>query len=154
MTQIRPITPARTAVSSAYPDVRRDSAALYRMRDSATPSGLIDRIGMTISGLCLVHCVATTIIVTLLSAAGGWLVSPLIHEVGLMVAIGFGALALFKGIVEHGYLQPAAFGGLGLGMMAGALTVPHGDSELLFTLFGVALVALGHDLNLRASRAL
>lgn len=154
MTQIKSVPTAQAAVSSAYPVIRRDSAALYRVSDSSAPSGLLDRIGMTLSGLCLVHCVATTIIVTLLSAAGGWLVSPLIHEVGLMVAIGFGALALFKGIVEHGYLQPAAFGGLGLGMMAGALTIPHGDSELLFTLFGVALVALGHDLNLRASRAL
>ncbi len=109
---------------------------------------------MGLSGFCLVHCVATTIIVTLLSAAGGWLVNPLIHEVGLMIATGFGALALLKGIIDHGYLQPAAFSGLGLGMMAGALTLPHGDGEMLYTLLGVSLVALGHDLNMRASRAL
>jgi uncharacterized membrane protein YfcA len=37
-----------------------------------------------------------------------------------------------------------------LGMMAGALTLPHGDGELLATLVGVAVLALGHDLNFRA----
>ena len=119
-----------------------------------TQAGFLDRLGMTISGLCLVLCVATTVMFALLSAAGGLLVSPLIHEIGLVIAIGFGALALWKGIAEHGYLQPAAFGGLGLGIMAGALTIPHGDAELVYTLFGVSLVALGHDLNIRASSRL
>lgn len=127
---------------------------LHRHLGERVPSGWLDRLGMAISGLCLVHCLATAIILTLLSTAGGWLVNPLIHEVGLVMAIGFGALALAKGIFEHGYLQPTAFGGLGLGMMAGALTIPHGDAELIFTLFGVALVALGHDLNIRASSRL
>lgn len=117
-------------------------------------SRLLDRIGMTISGLCLVHCVATTVIVALLSAAGGWLVNPLVHEVGLVIAIGFGAIALWRGITEHGYLQPSAFGGFGLGMMAGALTMPHSDSEMLYTIIGVSLLALGHDLNIRASSRL
>lgn len=117
-------------------------------------SGLLDRIGMTISGVCLVHCVATTVLVALLSAAGGWLVNPLVHEIGLVIAIGFGAIALWRGITEHGYLQPSAFGGLGLGMMAGALTMPHGNGEMLYTIIGVSLLALGHDLNLRASSRL
>jgi hypothetical protein len=34
--------------------------------------------------------------------------------------------------------------------MAGALSVPHDGGEALFTVFGVALLALGHDLNRRA----
>ena len=130
------------------------AAARVRALDSMMAPRWMDRLGMAISGLCLVHCVSTAIIVSLLSTAGGWLGSPLIHEGGLVIAILFGALAQFKGIKEHGYLQPAAFGGLGLGMMAGALTIPHGDAELVYTLFGVSLVALGHDLNIRASSRL
>lgn len=154
MLQTRSQDAAPAVAAPLYSDAPRSSVALYRRLQARTPEGFFDRIGMTISGLCLVHCVATTIIVTLLSAAGGWLVSPLIHEIGLMVAIGFGALALWKGINEHGYLQPAAFGGLGLGMMTGALSIPHGDAELVYTLLGVALVALGHDLNIRAASRL
>lgn len=149
---------AATFAARRIPDFRGAVAARVRALDSGrltrkSPRWL-DNLGMAISGLCLVHCVATAIIVSLLSTAGSWLGSPLIHEGGLVIAILFGALALFKGIIEHGYLQPAAFGGLGLGIMAGALTIPHGDAELVYTLFGVSLVALGHDLNIRASSRL
>ena len=44
----------------------------------------------------------------------------------------------------------ASVGALGLGVMAGALTLPHSDGEVLYTLVGVGLLALGHDLNRRA----
>lgn len=109
-----------------------------------------DRIAIGISGLCLVHCLTTTILLTVISSAGGML-SPVIHEVGLTLAIGFGILALGRGIVSHGYMMPAVVGAFGLGIMAGALSLPHGDFEIFWTLVGVSLVALGHDLNRRAT---
>jgi hypothetical protein len=52
---------------------------------------------------------------------------------------------------DHGFVMPAAIGALGIGMMAGALTIPHGTTEILWTVMGVAVLALGHDLNHRAS---
>ena len=109
-----------------------------------------DRIAMGISGLCLVHCVATTILLTLISSAGG-LLNPAIHEVGLTLAIGMGVIALGRGITTHGYMMPAVVGAFGLGIMAGALSLPHGSFEIFWTLVGVSLVALGHDLNRRAT---
>ena len=36
------------------------------------------------------------------------------------------------------------------GLMAGALSRPHDGSEVIATMIGVAVVALGHDLNRRA----
>ena len=113
------------------------SASTYRL----------DRIGMALSGLCLVHCLATSVLLALLSAAGGVLGSPIIHEVGLSLAMVMGAIALGRGIVEHGYSMPSAVGGLGLGVMAGALSLPHDGSEALYTVVGVAILALGHRLN-------
>ncbi|WP_109806346.1 MerC domain-containing protein [Sphingosinithalassobacter portus] len=109
-----------------------------------------DRYAMAISGLCVVHCLATTVFLALLSSAGG-LLNPVIHEVGLVLAILFGIVALGRGIVSHGYMMPAVVGAFGLGMMAGALRLDHGTYETLWTLVGVALVALGHDLNRRAT---
>lgn len=109
-----------------------------------------DRIAMGISGLCLVHCVATTVLLTLISSAGG-LLNPAIHEVGLTLAIGMGVIALGRGITTHGYMMPAVVGAFGLGIMAGALSLPHGGFEIFWTLVGVSLVALGHDLNRRAT---
>lgn len=112
--------------------------------------GLLDRIAMGVSGLCLVHCLASAVLVAVLASAGGFLLHPAIHEVGLAVAIGLAALALGRGIIVHGFMLPAAIGGLGLGVMAGALSLPHGGGEGLCTIIGVALVALGHHLNRRA----
>lgn len=111
----------------------------------------LDRVGIGLSGLCLVHCLATTVMVVLLASAGGVLVSPHIHEIGLAVAIPLGVVALGRGIWEHGYMMPSSVGGLGIGTMAGALSMPHGGNEVLITLVGVGLLALGHDLNRRAS---
>lgn len=109
-----------------------------------------DRIAIGISSLCLAHCLASTVLLAVLSSAGG-LLHPAIHEVGLTLAIGFGVIALGRGIFAHGYILPAAVGAFGLGVMAGALSLPHGDFEIIWTLIGVSFVALGHDLNRRAT---
>lgn len=112
--------------------------------------GAIDRLGIALSGLCLVHCLASAILVAVLASAGGLLLNPVIHEIGLVFAIGLGIVALGRGILEHGFMMPSAVGGLGLGVMAGALTLPHDGAEVIYTIFGVAILALGHDLNRRA----
>ncbi|URD61758.1 MerC domain-containing protein [Sphingomonas sp. KRR8] len=110
-----------------------------------------DRLAIGLSGLCVVHCVATTVLVAMLSAAGGILGSELVHEVGLTIAMGIGAFALYRGILEHGFMMPSAVGGLGLGVMAGALTLPHDGTEAAATIVGVLILALGHDLNRRGT---
>jgi hypothetical protein len=107
----------------------------------------LDRIAMGLSGLCLVHCLATAVTLALLSAASGMLGAPIVHEVGLTLAMIMGAIALGRGILEHGYSMPSAVGGLGLGVMAGALTLPHDGTEALYTVVGVGILALGHRLN-------
>lgn len=110
-------------------------------------TGRLDRIGIALSGLCLVHCLATSVLLALLSAAGGMLGSPVVHEIGLVLAMVMGAMSLGRGILDHGYSMPSAVGGLGLGVMAGSLSLPHDGSEALFTIVGVAILALGHRLN-------
>jgi hypothetical protein len=107
----------------------------------------LDRMAIGLSGLCVVHCVATAVLLAMLSAAGGILGSPIVHEVGLTLAMVIGAVALGRGILEHGFMMPSAVGSLGLGVMAGALTMPHDGTEALFTVAGVAILALGHQLN-------
>ena len=107
----------------------------------------LDRVAITLSGLCVVHCVATAVLLAMISAAGGFLGSPLIHEVGLTLAMALGAVALGRGLIDHGFMMPSAVGSLGLGVMAGALTMPHDGSEALFTMVGVGILALGHQLN-------
>lgn len=114
-------------------------------------TGTLDRLAIGLSALCVVHCVATVFLLTLLASAGGMLLHPAVHEVGLGLAIALGLFALVRGAVDHGYTLPAAVGGLGLGVMTGALSVSHGPEETVYTMVGVAILALGHDLNRRAA---
>jgi len=107
----------------------------------------LDRYAIGLSGLCLVHCLATTVLLAALASAGGMLGAEWIHEVGLTLAMVMGAIALGRGILQHGYTMPSAVGGLGLGVMAGALTLPHDGTEALYTMVGVGILALGHRLN-------
>ncbi|HYZ47709.1 MAG TPA: MerC domain-containing protein [Sphingomonas sp.] len=121
------------------------------MIERLSGTGTLDRLAIGLSGLCLVHCLASALLLSLLASVGGMLLHPAIHETGLGIAIALGTLALVRGAAQHGYMLPGAVGGLGLGLMAGALTVPHGSAETVYTMLGVAVLALGHDLNRRAA---
>lgn len=115
-----------------------------------TRDGAIDRMAIGLSGLCVVHCVASAVFVAMLASAGGILLDPAFHEVGMMLAIGLGIIGLGRGIVDHGFMMPSAIGGLGLGVMAGGLTIGHGGLGTIYSVVGVLILAQGHDLNRRA----
>jgi len=116
----------------------------------AMRTGAIDRLAIGVSGLCLVHCIASAVLIAMLASAGGMLLDPRIHEVGMMLALLLGVVGLGRGIRAHGFMLPAAVGSLGLGIMAGALTLEHGGMTTIWSVAGVLILALGHDLNRRA----
>jgi hypothetical protein len=117
------------------------------MSPLAIPTNRLDLYAICLSGLCMVHCLATSVLLALVASAGSMLGADWIHEVGLGLAMIMGAIALGRGILEHGYSMPSAVGGLGLGVMAGALTLPHNGTEAVYTVLGVGILALGHRLN-------
>jgi len=110
----------------------------------------LDRLAMGLSGLCAVHCVATVVLLGLLASAGGLLGKPIIHEVGLTLAMIIGAVALGRGVREHGFLLPSAVGAAGLATMGYAMTLHETGFEPAFTIIGVLTLALGHKLNIEA----
>lgn len=116
----------------------------------AAPTAKLDRLAIGLSGLCLAHCLISAVAVAVLASAGGVLLHPAIHEIGLVCAMLLGSVALIRGVLEHGRIIPLCVGSLGIGMMAGALTLPHDNSEIVYTILGVLIVALGHDLNRRS----
>ncbi|HEX3676691.1 MAG TPA: MerC domain-containing protein [Sphingomicrobium sp.] len=115
-------------------------------------NGRLDRLAMGLSGLCAVHCVATAVLLGLVASAGGLLGKPIIHEVGLSLAMVLGAIALGRGIREHGFFLPSAVGVTGLGLMAYAMSLHESGYEPAFTILGVLVLALGHRLNILAKR--
>jgi hypothetical protein len=120
------------------------------MASRPLPTSRLDRIAMTLSGLCAVHCVATAILLGLLASAGGMLGNPIIHEVGLTLAMILGATALGRGVREHGFLLPSVVGLCGLGIMAFGMTLHESGYEPAVTILGVSVLALGHRLNMMA----
>lgn len=120
---------------------------LLRIRDR------FDRIGMILSGLCLVHCVAGLAIVAGLGLGGTFLLDPVIHRVGLLLAVLVAGAAIGLGALRHRRKAPLLVATAGLLFMAGALVVDHGFEEAVLTVIGVSLVAIGHLLNLRGAES-
>lgn len=122
------------------------------MASKPLSTGRLDRLAMGLSGLCAVHCVATAVLLGLVASAGGLLGKPIIHEVGLSLAMIIGAIALGRGIREHGFVLPSAVGVAGLAIMAYAMSLHESGYEPAFTILGVSVLALGHRLNILAKR--
>jgi uncharacterized membrane protein (UPF0136 family) len=116
---------------------------LVRMR------GRFDRLGVVLSCLCAVHCVAGIVLVAGLGIGGTLLLHPAIHKVGLVIATLVAAIAIGMGALRHRRRMPIVVAMTGLCFMAAGLAVGHGTDEMVLTVIGVALVAAGHFLNLR-----
>ncbi len=106
---------------------------------------------MGLSGLCVIHCIATTVFLGLVASVGGLLGQPIFHQVGLALAMVLGAVALGRGALDHGFLLPAAVGVLGIVLMAWGLSLHESGLEPATTIAGVSILALGHRLNFLAA---
>ena len=109
----------------------------------------LDRTGMLLSGLCIVHCLGGLFLVAVLGLGGGLVFAPWIHRAGLAVAMVVAGVAIGLGALEHRRPAPFVVAMMGLSFMGGALAVDHGVEEAVLTIIGVTLVAAGHVLNLR-----
>lgn len=111
--------------------------------------GRMDRVGIFLSALCLLHCVAGLVLVAGLGVGATFLLDPAIHRAGLLAATLVAAVAIGLGAVRHRRRTPFVVAMTGLSFMGGALAVGHGTEEAVLTMIGVGLVAAGHILNLR-----
>lgn len=121
----------------------RDAMILIRNR--------LDRVGVLLSGLCALHCIAGLLLVAGLGLGGEVLFAPAIHRVGLALAIVVGAITLVLGVVRHGDPRPLQVGAAGLGLMIVALALGHSGAEAFLTIGGVILLGWAHLRNLRHS---
>ena len=128
------------------------------MADTNTSSAIrnstrrrLDRVGISLAGLCLLHCIATITLVSALGIGGHFLLAPEIHTIGLALATMVAAFAIGWGAFRHGAKWPFVIAFAGLFLMGAALGVPHGWQEATLTIMGVILVTIGHVLNLRSA---
>ena len=59
----------------------------------------LDRVGVLLSGLCALHCLAGLLLVAGLGLGGEYLLAPIIHRVGLALAIVGAMLAAILGFI-------------------------------------------------------
>jgi hypothetical protein len=115
---------------------------------------LLDKSALTLSGLCLVHCLAGALLVTVFAVSSD-LLSHQVHLVGLLLALPLALVALWRGVRVHRRVGVAVLGALGIGLMALSLVISHGEAaEVILSVLGVSLLAAAHIWNLRAARAL
>ena len=105
-----------------------------------------DALGLTLSGLCLIHCVAIPVAAlsapTLLGLLAG--VDTLTHIALLALALPIGGFAFFSSWRRHRSSDT-------LIMVVMALGVSHvfgHDNEIILTITGVLTVGCAHGINL------
>ncbi len=108
-------------------------------------------MGIALSVLCAVHCVAVLVLVVGLGLGGSLLLSHEFHKVGLIIAAAIAGVAIGAGALHHRKRKPFVVAMTGLTFMGGALAVGHGVEETVLTVIGLALLTAGHILNLRSA---
>lgn len=118
----------------------------------------LDRLGITASLGCAIHCVLTALFFLIIPNLFQGLhftnltilTSEWIH-VGLAVLVFPVAIfALSRGYKTHGNKNSLILGGLGLVFLALGLSLGHDVTEILLTLTGGLLLAAAHLINLRS----
>jgi predicted branched-subunit amino acid permease len=113
---------------------------------------MLDRLAIGLSGLCLLHCMAGMVLLSVFALTGGWL-DHSVHIIGLGFAMPLAAVALWRGWRRHHRADIGVLGAMGLGVMTASLFVEHGEvAEMLVSMAGVCLLALAHWRNMKALR--
>ncbi|MFW2830074.1 MerC domain-containing protein [Sphingomonas sp. ID0503] len=114
----------------------------------AAPSPSLDRYGVALSLLCLAHCLALPFLFAMLPAAAVVLPSSFaVHLILFGLALPISGLALALGYRRHRRLRPLLLGGIGLGLICGALFVASLTAEIALTVTGGLIVVTAHALN-------
>lgn len=113
---------------------------------------LIDGSAMGLSLLCLFHCLAMPLVVSVLPMLGAHLFEETtMHVFFFVAAMPLSLFGLWLGVRgAHGGARLMILAGAGLVLMfGGALHDISGEFDVAFTSVGVSLVALAHFLNWR-----
>lgn len=111
-----------------------------------------DNLGICASALCVVHCIATPVLISLSSVFAHFI--PGEEKTHRTLAVGvaaLGAIALIRGFRVHGRRRILGLMALGLGFIfAGAFygdRLPSHGYEVAVTMTGSALMILAHRKN-------
>lgn len=114
--------------------MRRSSSALA-----------IDASAITLSGLCVIHCLALPLIAAFLPLAGTWAEAEWVHKLFVAVALPLSGFAIVRGMRSRGspIFMGLAIAGLSL-LIASAFVEALHEVETPVTVVGALLLASAH----------
>ncbi len=121
-----------------------------------TPNRLFDLSAISLSGLCLAHCLALPLAAAFLPALGAWSRAEWVHGLFVAVAAPLTGFALWRVHLSHplpGRLIVLALAGLVL-LLIGALQWPTARWETPLTVTGSLCLASAHLWNWRRHQRL
>lgn len=113
-----------------------------------------DRIGISASLLCVIHCLLTPALVIFLPFLGNFLAHGWFHTIIVLVVFPVAIWALWNGFLLHRLKRVLWLGSGGILFLASAMVVGHDNPQNEFTLMIIAglILATAHFINLRACR--
>lgn len=111
----------------------------------------LDGLAITVSTVCLVHCLALPVLFALLPAWSSWLDLPeTVHLWMLLIALPLSSFVLWRARLHspRGW-QVVWLGAAGLSGMTAGLFVEGQSLETLVTSIGAAMLAGAHIINWR-----
>ena len=111
----------------------------------------LERVAVSASAVCLVHCVGLPLLLAALPALAAVVAVPeSFHVWVLAFAVPASGIALLFGYRSHRARLPLLVGGSGLALLAlGALVLLGGPFETSVTIIGSLTLAISHVMNWR-----
>ena len=117
-------------------------------------SNFLDRVGISTSLLCVLHCLMTPVFVAFVPLLSTAFTHEWFHRTIVLVAVPVAIAAFWNGFRVHRKVAVLALGGFGLIVMVSALWLARDSRTLEMVMMVAAGVSLGiaHYRNLKWSR--
>lgn len=119
----------------------------------------LDKFAILLSGVCLLHCLITPVMVTLLPiiSLSAFVEDLLFHKLMLWLVLPTSVIALFLGCRKHKQWLIPATGALGMAILIAVAFFGHDwfglTGEKIATSVGGLVLALSHYFNFRACQS-
>jgi hypothetical protein len=113
---------------------------------------ILDRVGISVSLLCVIHCLITPFLVFLMPVVGEFLSEQWFHATIIAIVFPVAVWALYNGYRLHRLQRVLWLGALGLLFISAAIWVGHENTygEFFFMVLAGIMLSAAHWFNLRA----
>ena len=109
------------------------------------PASTADLFAVLLSALCIIHCMALPLMITLLPLAVVWLEAEWVHQGFVLAALLISGYGIFADLRDSQGLSFPVSATIGLGfLIVAAFIEPLHDHETLLTFLGGLILSIAH----------